>query len=131
MELEHIGIAVVDLDNSIRIYESLLKKEPRMRERISSEMVEVAVFDVNPKIELLRGTNPDSPISRFMEDKKRDTIHHIAFRINDLQSRLEELKNTGYKIIEGYPKEGKNKSKVAFLHPKSTGGTLIELVEER
>jgi len=130
MKIEHIGIAVLNLENSLAIFKDLLGIAPSSRETVSSENVKLAIFNVgDTKIELLEGIDDTSSIKKFLNKKKKDTIHHIAIKVDDLNEKIRHLEAKNYKLIDGYPKGGKEGSMVAFLHPGSTGGILIELVE--
>jgi methylmalonyl-CoA/ethylmalonyl-CoA epimerase len=129
MKLEHIGIACKDGERSKKIYGDVLDLKPYMEESIPSEKVKAVVFKVGDmKIELLFPESEDSAIAKFLKDKGRDHIHHMAFIVEDMQYQIERLKEKGYEFVKGYPRQGKEGMKVAFLHPKTTGGVLIELV---
>ena len=129
-KIEHIGIAVSNLEDSLMIYEKLFGEPPYKQEEVESEGVKTAFFKSGPnKIELLEGTNPESPISKFIT-KKGEGIHHIAFDVDDILLEIERLKNEGFIILNEIPKKGADNKLVAFLHPKSTNGVLIELCQE-
>lgn len=129
--IEHLGIAVKDLDSSAKIYEDLFDAAAYKEELVESEGVRTLFFMIGEsKIELLQATNPDSPIAKFIE-KRGEGIHHIAFEVNDIESELKRLKSLGYQLIHEMPKDGADNKRIAFLHPKSTGGVLIELCEEK
>jgi methylmalonyl-CoA/ethylmalonyl-CoA epimerase len=129
-KIEHIGIAVKDLEKSNQLFASLLGTPHYKIEEVPSESVKTSFFKSGPnKIELLESTNPESSISKFI-DKKGEGIHHIAFAVNDIQSEIERLKNEGFTILNETPKKGADNKLVAFLHPKSTNGVLIELCQE-
>lgn len=126
-KIEHIGIAVKDLEASIPLFEKLLGTACYKTETVESEGVITAFFEVGPnKIELLAATRPDSPIAKFIE-KKGEGIHHIAFAVDAVEPELERLSADGFQLINLKPKAGADQKNIAFLHPKSTGGTLIEL----
>lgn len=130
-KIEHIGIAVKNLDNSNALFASLFGKAHYKIEEVKSEGVKTSFFDVAPnKIELLEATNPDSPIAKFIE-KKGEGIHHIAFAVTDIYAEIKRLKNEGFTVLNEEPKFGADNKLVAFLHPKSTNGVLIELCQER
>ena len=129
--IEHLGIAVSDLDASIALFETLLGTPCYKIERVESELVNTAFFQVGEsKIELLQATNPESAIGKFLE-KRGQGIHHIAFEVDDIDSELERLKSEGFELIHATPKDGADNKRIAFLHPKSTNGVLIELCQEK
>jgi len=129
-KIEHIGIAVANLEDASIIYEKLFGVPAYKEEEVVSEGVKTAFFRSGPsKIELLEGTNPESPISKFIA-KKGEGIHHIAFEVEDIEMELARLKNEGFIILNEVPKKGADNKLVAFLHPKSTNGVLIELCQE-
>jgi len=129
-KIEHIGIAVKDLDISNDLFEKLFGAPPYKSEAVVSEGVMTSFFMNGPnKIELLAATNPDSPIAKFLE-KKGEGIHHIAFDVDDIVAEIERLKGEGFVILNEVPKRGADNKIVAFLHPKSTNGVLIELCQE-
>jgi methylmalonyl-CoA/ethylmalonyl-CoA epimerase len=129
-KIEHIGIAVKNLEVSNLIFEKLLGAPAYKFEDVESEGVSTSFFSVGPnKIELLAATNPDSPIAKFIE-KKGEGIHHIAFEVEDIVSEIERLKSEGFVVLNEVPKKGADNKLVAFLHPKSTNGVLIELCQE-
>ena len=130
IKIEHIGIAVKDLEVSNLIFEKLLGTPSYKSEEVVSEGVKTSFFMNGPnKIELLEATNPDSPIAKFIE-KKGEGIHHIAFDVEDIVSEIARLKAEGFVVINEIPKKGADNKWVAFLHPKSTNGVLIELCQE-
>lgn len=130
-KIEHIGIAVKNLEESNTLFAALFGKPHYKIEEVQSEGVKTSFFDVGPnKIELLEGTNPDSPISKFIA-KKGEGIHHIAFAVSDIKTEITRLKKEGFIILNEEPKLGADNKLVAFLHPKSTNGVLIELCQER
>ncbi len=129
--IEHIGIAVKDLAASESLFAKLFGKEPYKREAVESEGVTTSFFDAHPnKIELLEATNPNSPIAKFIE-KKGEGIHHIAFAVDDIKAEMKRLSEEGFILLNEEPKFGADNKLVAFLHPKSTNGVLIELCQER
>ena len=130
-KIEHIGIAVKDLEKSNKIFAALFGKAHYKTEEVVSEGVKTSFFDVGPnKIELLEATNPESPIAKFIA-KKGEGIHHIAFAVTDIHSEITRLKSEGFVVLNETPKFGADNKLVAFLHPKSTNGVLIELCQER
>ncbi len=129
-KIEHIGIAVKDLETSNMVFEKLFGAPAYKMEEVASEGVKTSFFMNGPnKIELLEATNPDSPIAKFIE-KKGEGIHHIAFDVEDIVSEIARLKTEGFQILNETPKKGADNKLVAFLHPKSTNGVLIELCQE-
>jgi|SRR5690554_908672 len=130
-KIEHIGIAVKDMESAIKIYEKLLNTECYKVEEVASEGVKTAFFKVGEsKIELLEATNPESPIARFIE-KRGVGMHHIAFDVTDIEKEIDRLLNDDFQLIQKTPKNGADNKKIAFLHPKSTAGLLVELCQER
>jgi methylmalonyl-CoA/ethylmalonyl-CoA epimerase len=129
-KIEHIGIAVNDLDSAILVYEKLFGAPSYKQEEVTSEGVKTAFFKNGPnKIELLEATNLESPIAKFIA-KKGEGIHHIAFDVDDIVAEITRLKSEGFIILNEVPKKGADNKLVAFLHPKSTNGVLIELCQE-
>ena len=129
-KIEHIGIAVKDLENSNQLFAKLFGKPHYKTETVESEGVSTSFFDVGPnKIELLQALNADSPIAKFI-DKKGEGVHHIAFAVDDIEAEIERLKLEGFVVLNDIPKKGADNKLVAFLHPKSTNGVLIELCQE-
>ena len=129
-KIEHIGIAVKDLEKSNKLFASLFGKPHYKVEEVKSEGVKTSFFEAGPnKIELLEGTNEDSPISKFIA-KKGEGIHHIAFAVDDILDEVERLKKEGFIVLNEIPKKGADNKLVVFLHPKSTNGVLIELCQE-
>jgi len=129
-KIEHIGIAVANLEAASIIYEKLFGVPAYKEEEVASEGVKTAFFRSGPnKIELLEATNPESPIAKFIA-KKGEGIHHIAFEVEDIMIEIARLKNEGFIILNDIPKKGADNKLVAFLHPKSTNGVLIELCQE-
>ena len=129
-KIEHIGIAVKDLEVSNTLFEKLFGAAAYKSEVVESEGVTTSFFLNGPnKIELLAATNPDSPIAKFIE-KKGEGIHHIAFDVEDIVSEIARLQKEGFVVLNETPKKGADNKLVAFLHPKSTNGVLIELCQE-
>ncbi len=129
-KIEHIGIAVKDLETSNELFAKLYGKPHYKIEEVESEGVKTSFFKVGPnKIELLEATNADSPIAKFIE-KKGEGVHHIAFAVKDIASEIKRLKSEGFIVLNEKPKKGADNKLVAFLHPKSTNGVLIELCQE-
>jgi len=129
-KIEHIGIAVKDLEVSNTLFEKLFGAPAYKSEVVESEGVTTSFFLNGPnKIELLAATNPESPIAKFIE-KKGEGIHHIAFDVEDIVSEIARLQKEGFVVLNETPKKGADNKLVAFLHPKSTNGVLIELCQE-
>lgn len=129
-KIEHIGIAVKDLETANITYEKLLGYEPYKQEVVESEGVSTSFFmSGESKIELLAATNPDSPIAKFIE-KKGEGIHHIAFAVADIYTEVARLKAEGFRIINEEPRKGADNKLVVFVHPKSANGVLVELCQE-
>lgn len=129
-KIEHIGIAVKDLEKSNAIFAKLFSESHYKIEEVASEGVKTSFFKSGPnKIELLEATNPESPIAKFIE-KRGEGIHHIAFAVENIESEIERLSNEGFKVLNPSPKKGADNKLVAFLHPKTTNGVLIELCQE-
>lgn len=129
-KIDHIGIAVKDLDEVVHIYKDLLKMPFLGFEIVEEQKVKVAMFQVgDSKIEFLMPTSPDSPIAIFIE-KKGEGIHHIAYEVDKIEESLEDFKGRGIKLIDETPRNGAHNMKIAFLHPKSTGKVLTELCQK-
>lgn len=129
-KIEHIGIAVKNLKESNLLFEKLFGQPPYKEEEVESEGVKTSFFMNGPnKIELLEATKEDSPIAKFI-DKKGEGIHHIAFDVDDIELEISRLKEEGFIVLNEKPKKGADNKLVAFLHPKSTNGVLIELCQE-
>jgi len=129
-KIEHIGIAVKDLEASNALFASLFGVGHYKVEEVVSEGVKTSFFKAGPnKIELLEATNPESPIAKFIE-KKGEGVHHIAFAVTDIVSEIARLKSEGFIVLNETPKKGADNKLVTFLHPKSSNGVLIELCQE-
>ena len=129
LAIEHIGIAVNDLNGVSDIFGDLLGLELRSREKILDQQVITDIYQTgNSKLEFLKATSPDSPIFRFIE-KKGDGIHHIALKVDNLEAALDYLKNKDIQLIDEAARIGAEGLSIAFIHPKSTGGVLFELCE--
>ena len=130
MHIDHIGIAVQSLEKSNLLYELLLKTPPYKSEEVQSEGVITSFFRTGEsKVELLVATHPESPIQKFI-DKKGEGIHHIAFAVENIEDEIARLKKSGLQFIAEIPKKGADNKLICFLHPKSTGGVLIELCQD-
>lgn len=129
-KIEHLGIAVKDLDASNVLFEKLLGVAPYKQEEVVSEGVLTSFFKNGPnKIELLAATEPNGPISKFLE-KKGEGIHHIAFEVDDIVLEMARLQQEGFVLLHQKPKKGADNKWVAFVHPKSSNGVLVELCQE-
>ncbi len=125
--IEHIGIAVKNLDESIKFYENILGLKCYAVEEVKDQKVKTAFFNVGQtKIELLETTDPDGPIAKFIE-KRGEGIHHIAFKTDDIKLSLKELKEKNIILIDDQPRKGAENLNIAFIHPKSANGVLIEI----
>jgi len=129
-KIEHIGIAVKDLDESEALFKSLFDTEPYKRELVEAQQVITSFLRVgNNKIELLQSTTDDGVINKFIE-KKGPGFHHIAFAVTDIKSEMQRLEKEGFRLLQEEPTMGADNKLVCFLHPKSTNGMLVELVQE-
>jgi methylmalonyl-CoA/ethylmalonyl-CoA epimerase len=129
--IEHLGIAVNNLEESLPIFEKLLGTKSYKEEIVSSESVKTAFLKVGEsKIELLEATDPESAIAKYL-DKNRKGFHHVAFEVDDIDAELERLKGEGFELIHTSPKDGADNKRIAFLHPRSTSGLLVELCQEK
>ncbi|MTI82430.1 MAG: methylmalonyl-CoA epimerase [Firmicutes bacterium] len=128
-KIDHIGIAVKDMDASLKFYEEVLGMKAEGTEVVEEQKVKTAFIPTGEsEVELLESTSPDGPIAKYIE-KKGEGIQHIAYRVDDIEKALEELKAKGVKLIDEKPRRGAGGAKIAFLHPKATFGTLVELCE--
>ena len=129
-KIEHIGIAVKQLEEANATYHQLLGAPHYKIEEVTTEHVRTSFFKTGPnKIELLEATHPDSPIAKFIE-KRGEGIHHIAFAVTDIYAEIERLKGEGFIILNEKPKKGADNKWVVFVHPKNAHGVLIELCQE-
>ena len=129
-KIEHIGIAVRDLEAANKLFSTLLNTVPYKQEEIGDEGVTTSFFRTGEtKIELLSANNNESPVARFIE-KRGEGIHHLAFDVDDIEIEIERLKSNGFELINKIPKPGADNKLIAFLHPKSAGGVLVELCME-
>lgn len=130
-KIEHIGIAVKDLDHAEAVYEKLLGSASYKREEVESQAVITSFFKVGPnKIELLVSTQPDGPIAKAIE-KRGEGIHHIAFAVEDIRSEMARLKQEGFTLLNEEPALGADNKLVCFVHPKGANGVLVELCQEK
>tara|TARA_R110001599_G_scaffold209294_2_gene406448 strand:- start:28 stop:477 length:450 start_codon:yes stop_codon:yes gene_type:complete len=129
-KIEHLGIAVKNMDDSNALFEKLLGVAPYKQEEVASEGVMTSFFKNGPnKIELLSATETDGPIAKFIE-KKGEGIHHVAFEVEDIVAEMERLKKEGFTLLNEKPKKGADNKLVAFVHPKTANGVLVELCQE-
>ena len=130
LKIEHLGIAVKNLEQSNELFSKLFGKKPYKLEKVDSEAVSTSFFMIGDnKIELLAATNPESAIAKFI-DKKGEGIHHIAFEVEDVVMEMKRLQNEGFTLLSAEPKKGADNKLICFLHPKETNGVLIELCQE-
>jgi len=130
-KIEHIGIAVEDLNKSNQLFAKLLGMEHFKTERVEGESVETSFFQVGDlKIELLQASSESSAIAKFIE-RRGEGIHHIAFDVEDIEKEVARLKGEGFEILNEIPKLGADNKLVVFLHPRSTNGLLVELCQEK
>lgn len=128
-KIEHIGIAVKNLDEAIENWETLLGTDCYKKESVASEKVDTAFFRTGEsKIELLGASAPDSVIATFIE-KRGEGIHHVAFEVDDIRAEIKRLSEAGYRLLQEVPKQGADNKLVAFLHPKNANGVLVELCQ--
>lgn len=126
-KVEHIGIAVKNIDEAAKVFDILLNQKPYKTEAVESEGVKTSFYQVGEtKIELLESTKEDSSIAKFIA-KKGEGIHHIAFDVDDIEKEIQRLQEAGFELIHKSPKAGADNKLIAFLHPKSSNGVLVEL----
>jgi methylmalonyl-CoA/ethylmalonyl-CoA epimerase len=131
MKIHHIGIAVESLRTAVPLFAKLLGRAPDAEETIEEQKVRVVAFALGEsRIELLEAASPDSPIARFLS-KRGQGIHHVALAVANVSAALAELERAGFRLIDREPRIGAGRERIAFLHPSSTAGVLIELVEEK
>ena len=129
-KIEHIGIAVTDINKSNELFSKIFGKENYKSETVESEGVTTSFFQIGEsKIELVSATNSESPISKYLQ-KNREGMHHISFEVEDIEKEMERLKKEGIRLINDTPKKGADNKLICFLHPKDTNGVLIELCQE-
>lgn len=129
-KIDHIGIAVKDLEKSLRFFSEVLCLELEKREVVEEQLVEAACLAIGEsEIELLQAVNEESPVHKFIE-KRGEGIHHIAFRVGNLDEAIEKVKNCGYQLVNDKPRIGVGGARMVFIHPKNTHGVLIELYEK-
>ncbi|AZV59007.1 methylmalonyl-CoA epimerase [Clostridium sp. AWRP] len=128
-KIDHIGIAVKSIDEALKFYEGVLGLKCSGTEEVKSQKVITAFIPIgDSEIELLQATSEDSPIAKFIE-KKREGIQHIALRVDNVETALKELKEDNMRLIDEHPRNGAGGAKIAFVHPKSTKGILLELCQ--
>jgi len=128
-EIDHVGVAVSDLEAAIALYEGTFGMEFVHRETVESQGVEAVLLDVGDShVELLAATGPDTPVGKFVASRG-EGLHHVAYRVTDIDATLAALRDAGIALIDDEARTGIRSSRVAFLHPKSTGGVLTEIVE--
>lgn len=129
-KLSHIGIAVANLTDAVEVFSTVLGNKPKGYEEVADQKIKTAIFATGEsRVELLEGTSPESPISKFIE-KRGPGIHHLAVQVEDLDKELARLKEAGIKLIDETPRVGAEGALIAFIHPKSTAGILIELLQK-
>ena len=129
MKIDHIGIAVKSLADAVKVYENAIGLQVSGYDEVDEQRVRVAMLTVGEsRIELLEPTAADSPIEKFMS-KRGEGIHHIALRVENIQEALDKLKASGVRLIDSTPRAGAHNTRIAFIHPSSTHGVLMELVE--
>jgi len=127
--IDHIGVATDDLEASLALYEGSMKMPVAHRETVSEQGVEAILLDVGDcHVELLSPLGPDTPVGKFLE-RKGPGLHHVAYRVEDIAATLTELSDAGVELIDSEPRTGIRDSLVAFIHPRSTGGVLTEIVQ--
>jgi len=129
--IDHIGVAVKSIEDAKRIYQDMLGLSIAEVEEVVEQKVNVAFIPVGEsEVELLESTSPDGPVAKFIE-ARGEGIQHVAFRVENIESALQELKDKGIRLIDQTPRKGAGGAKIAFIHPKETGGVLIELTERK
>lgn len=129
MKIDHIGIAVKSLADAVKVYEQALGLEVEGYEQVDDQGVRVAMMNIGEsRIELLEPTGPQSPIEKFMS-KRGEGIHHIAVAVDDIEKTLEQLRAAGFRLVDNTPRRGAHNTRIAFIHPSSTHGVLLELVQ--
>ena len=129
LKVDHIGIAVKNMDEALKLYQDILGLKLTATEVVEEQKVKVGFIPVgDSEIELLESTSPDGPVAKFVESRG-EGIQHIALRVENIDQALEELKAKGFRLIDETPRYGAGKARIAFLHPKGTGGILLEISE--
>jgi len=129
-DVDHVGIAVADLESAVEHYRNAFGVEPAHRETVEDQGVEEVLFKVGTSyIQLLAATGPDTPVGKFLA-KRGEGVHHIGYRVSDIREVLNHLKESGVPLVDQEPRPGSRGTTVAFAHPKGFGGVLVELVQE-
>lgn len=130
-KIEHLGIAVKNAETAQEVFDKLLNRPAYKTETVESEGVSTIFYELGPnKLELLEATNPNSPIAKYLE-KNREGIHHVAIAVDDIEAEMVRLKTEGFTFINEQPKHGADNKLIAFIHPKSANGLLVELCQDR
>ncbi|HEX9311806.1 MAG TPA: methylmalonyl-CoA epimerase [Actinomycetota bacterium] len=130
LDIDHVGIAVRDLEAAVEEYRASLGVEPVHRERVEDQGVEEVLFPVGTSyVQLLTATGPDTPVGRFLE-RRGEGVHHVGYRVADVAAALERLRTAGVPLVDEAPRPGSRGTTVAFVHPKGFRGVLVELVQE-
>jgi methylmalonyl-CoA epimerase len=130
IDIDHVGIAVTDLEAAVEEYRRALGVEPVHRERVDDQGVEEVLFKVGTSyIQLLRALGPDTPVGKFI-DRRGEGLHHVGYRVSDINGTLDQLKAVGVQLVDESPRPGSRGTTVAFAHPKGFRGVLVELVQE-
>jgi methylmalonyl-CoA epimerase len=128
--IDHVGIAVSDLDEAVEHYRRIFDIEPTHRERMSDQGVEEVLFAVGDSfVQLLGALGPETPVGRFLE-RRGPGVHHVAYRVDSVADALDDLRASGVPLVDEEPRAGSRGTRIAFVHPKGVGGVLVELVEE-
>lgn len=129
MHIDHIGVAVSNIEDAINTWEKLLNRPCYKREVVEDQKVETAFFETGEsKVELLGATEPDSVITSYIE-KRGEGLHHVAFEVTDIKAEIARLKSEGFRLLNEVPKKGADNKRIAFMHPKGSNGVLVELCE--
>lgn len=129
-QIDHVGIAVADLEASIERYRATLGLEPTHRERMEDQGVEEVLFEVGASfVQLLGALGPDTPVGRFLE-RRGEGVHHVGYRVDSVADAIEQLRAQGVRLIDETPRRGSRGTTIAFVNPKDMGGVLVELVQE-
>jgi methylmalonyl-CoA/ethylmalonyl-CoA epimerase len=129
-QIDHVGIAVVDLEAAVERYRTTLGLEPSHRERMDDQGVEEVLFEVGSSfVQLLGALDPDTSVGRFLE-RRGEGVHHVGYRVGSVAEALDQLRAAGVRLIDEAPRRGSRGTTIAFVHPKDMGGVLVELVEE-
>lgn len=129
-DVDHVGIAVADLDAAVERYRRVFGLEPAYREVVQSQGVEEVLFRVGTSyVQLLGSLGPDTPVGRFLA-KRGPGVHHVAYRVDDVAAALERLRAEGVRLVDEVPRPGSRGTTIAFVHPQDLGGVLVELVQE-